>query len=114
MCFRYVYKGCKKQTYQDLGALVAITLVNGGYGLPIFCPHVAELIVFGEKRSSPSTQFIPDEEIRTAVEKVQMFIVLLDLTVSYTFISVDVALFIYQVTGSGLNSQPCFFKGWYW
>lgn len=60
----------KRNTFHDLGTLVGITLLNGGYGVPIFNAHVAEMIVFGGKRSAPHPDMIPDTETRGAVKQV--------------------------------------------
>lgn len=71
-CFAHVHTHVQKGLLKEIGKLVAITLLQGGYGMPIFVPPVAEMIVFGTTKTTVQLEHIPNHEVRTSLEQVYL------------------------------------------
>lgn len=69
--FAHDVKALQDGTYVRLGQLVALTLLQGGCGLPILADCVADYILFGQPKT-PSMDDIPDPEIADCLLEVSM------------------------------------------
>lgn len=58
--------------FKAIGSLTAITLLNGGYGVPVFTRPIAEFIVYGEPKSPCHIDDVPDSELKHNLLKVRL------------------------------------------
>lgn len=66
--FQHSVQKLDDNMYEMAGKLVAWSILNGGPGLPVFCPAVAEYIIGGTV-TTPSTEDT-DEETRQKIAQV--------------------------------------------
>ena len=60
----------ERHTYQHVGEMIAVSLVNGGPAPSFFAPSVVEYIVHGMSKVKATVSEVPSQRIKNKLEKV--------------------------------------------